>query len=59
MIADLIDTLWNVKQLSLLPRSFLLRDLIDTLWNVKKVDVRNWNEDHSKDLIDTLWNVKQ
>ena len=34
-IGDLIDTLWNVKQVLIL--HFLLRtvDLIDTLWNVK------------------------
>ena len=32
---DLIDTLWNVKFVSVLARSNSLLDLIDTLWNVK------------------------
>ena len=42
IIADLIDTLWNVKSLSTYRSMIVLADLIDTLWNVK------WHMDESR-----------
>ena len=35
-VKDLIDTLWNVKRVTVLRSSPGVRDLIDTLWNVKE-----------------------
>ena len=35
IVADLIDTLWNVKKMNDFKKGELLGDLIDTLWNVK------------------------
>ena len=35
---DLIDTLWNVKVLSITNGNGATTDLIDTLWNVKSFD---------------------
>ena len=54
---DLIDTLWNVKDIRKPFRRVKHIDLIDTLWNVKmKTEIRR--QRMKKDLIDTLWNVK-
>ena len=34
-ILDLIDTLWNVKAVTMIVLLAAIVDLIDTLWNVK------------------------
>ena len=33
---DLIDTLWNVKEITAVGKLLAKHDLIDTLWNVKE-----------------------
>ena len=56
VLAELIDTLWNVNVFSEFAPSRLRCELIDTLWNVnthlKLIQIKVFSE-----LIDTLWNV--
>ena len=55
---DLIETLWNVKEVTGDYGRWAEFDLIETLWNVKGFIIINlWEK--SVDLIETLWNVKQ
>ena len=57
-ILDLIDTLWNVKEIHARLHASADPDLIDTLWNVKQIGILTTGHE-GKDLIDTLWNVKR
>ena len=56
-ILDLIETLWNVKQPSKIPKDSISSDLIETLWNVKAYNLC-LPSPLLLDLIETLWNVK-
>ena len=53
----LIETLWNVKNVSVFVRMFSGLVLIETLWNVKFIS-RHSVENTLSVLIETLWNVK-
>ena len=55
---DLIETLWNVKQIMANFNVWNTNDLIETLWNVKKVFISPNQLCSSIYLIETLWNVK-
>ena len=57
-VADLIDTLWNVKRYINKLKALKDMDLIDTLWNVKIAGFNDIILNSGSDLIDTLWNVK-
>ena len=56
IIAELIDTLWNVNLNSATAIVTPAAELIDTLWNVNKA-FRRRSVGNISELIDTLWNV--
>ena len=53
---ELIDTLWNVNLIMLIPCCITISELIDTLWNVN-VTIAAILAVFTLELIDTLWNV--
>ena len=55
---ELIDTLWNVNNISNLIQLICSKELIDTLWNVNIMDGKYFSV-IKKELIDTLWNVNE
>ena len=54
---DLIETLWNVKEIEKPELIRVISDLIETLWNVK-FENTICCPFFAFDLIETLWNVK-
>ena len=53
---ELIDTLWNVNQISESQEKDRKTELIDTLWNVNEIHLPSAISPVAE-LIDTLWNV--
>ena len=53
---ELIETLWNVNQITPQTISRGLRELIETLWNVNVVNMTYFYSGKIE-LIETLWNV--
>ena len=56
MVAELIDTLWNVNSFIFINPLGSFPELIDTLWNVNKQMLIK-RQKSQRELIDTLWNV--
>ena len=53
---ELIDTLWNVNNISEETLVGTITELIDTLWNVNVTNI-SVNSEQLDELIETLWNV--